>query len=188
MSWFERSPETSLRLIDSLSLPPSASIVDVGGGASRLVAELLARGFEDLTVTDVSLAALARSRDALGDRAGQVEWRIGDIRDEDLGRKFDLWHDRALCHFQVTAVERESYLATLRRSLAPGGHALIATFGPTGPSSCSGLPVRRYGAEGLAAEFGDGFRLEASELVSHETPSGNRQQFMYAVLRRPSDR
>ena len=184
-SWFEPVPAVSLRLIESLGLPPSAAVVDVGGGASRLAAELLARGFGDVTVTDVSAAAVERARADLGADADRVTWRVGDIRGQDLGRRFDLWHDRAMFHFLVEPTDRAAYVDLLRRSVAAGGHALIATFGPDGPEACSGLPVRRYGADELAGELGDEFTLTRSELVVHRTPGGNGQQFLYAVFRRP---
>jgi SAM-dependent methyltransferase len=183
-SWFEPSPESSLRLIEALELDPAAAIVDVGGGASRLAARLLDRGFADLTVTDISAAALARAQADLGERAADVAWAVGDIRSQDLGRRFDLWHDRAVFHFQVDPADRLAYVDRLRRGVAPGGHAIIATFGPDGPTSCSGLPVRRYGADELAAELGEGLQLEGAELVVHETPAGNRQQFLYTTVRR----
>ena len=184
VSWFESSPATSLRLIESLGLPTDVPIVDVGGGTSHLGAELLARGYTDVTVTDVSAAALDRVRAELGDPADRITWVVGDVRDLDLGREFDVWHDRALFHFQVGRGDREGYRGTLNRSVARGGYVLIAAFGPAGPTSCSGLPVHRYDAEELGAELGDEFRLEASELYVHETPGGNRQQFIYAVFRR----
>lgn len=183
-SWFEPSPEHSLRLIEVLDLPLDAAIVDVGGGTSHFAGELLARGYEDVTVTDVSEAALERAQADLGQHAGDVTWVAGDIRTQDLGREFDLWHDRAVFHFQVEAADRDAYLASLRRSLASEGGVVVATFGPAGPTSCSGLPVRRYGADELDAELGDEFDLTASELLEHITPSENPQQFLYAVFRR----
>jgi SAM-dependent methyltransferase len=184
VSWYEASPEISLRLIDSLGLPRSTSIFDAGGGASRLAAGLLERGFADVTVADITDAALDVARSGLGEAADRVTWVVADLRSEALGREFDLWHDRALLHFQVDPADRDAYLDNLRRSVAPAGHVVIATFGPEGPTSCSRLPVRRYGAAELAAELGPAFVLERDELVAHRTPDGNEQEFLYAVLRK----
>ena len=171
-------------MVERLRLPSDAAILDAGGGASRLAGELLVRGFSDVTVTDISAAALARARAELGERADAVTWVQGDLRTLDLGRRFDLWHDRAVLHFQVEATDRAAYLDTLGRSLAGGGYAVIATFGPEGPTSCSGLPVRRYDADALVAELGPEYELELAEIVTHPTPGGDVQQFLYAVLRR----
>jgi SAM-dependent methyltransferase len=109
---------------------------------------------------------------------------VTDLRDADLGRQFDLWHDRAVLHFMVEIDDRDRYLATVRRSLRPGGQLIIAGFGPDGPTRCSGLPVRRHGAEELGAALGDDFTLVESEIVDHETPSGSDQQFLYARFER----
>jgi SAM-dependent methyltransferase len=185
VSWFEPSPQTSLRLIEALGLEVSAPVIDVGGGASRLATELVRRGYEDITVADVSARALDRARAEFDGNPELVSWEVADVRDHDFGRRFALWHDRALFHFMVSAADRAGYLATLRRSVAPGADLVIATFGPSGPETCSGLPVARYDANALAAEFGPAFELADSQLRDHRTPSGSRQQFMYAHLRAP---
>lgn len=182
VSWYEESPEASIRMIEATGLPKNAAIVDVGGGASLLAASLAARGYADITVTDVSAAALDRARAGAGGHA-PIAWVEADVRDAELGREFDLWHDRALFHFMVREEDRAAYAATLRRSVRPGGHAIIATFGPDGPTRCSGLPVDRYGTEGLEAEL-EGFTATSSELRTHLTPAGKPQQFLYAALRR----
>jgi ubiquinone/menaquinone biosynthesis C-methylase UbiE len=170
-------------MIATLALPLDAPIVDVGGGASGLARELLALGHSDITVIDISSRALERAREGF-EGADRVEWVVGDVREHDFGRRFALWHDRAVFHFMVSEEDRNAYLATLERSVEPGGHLVIATFGPEGPERCSGLPVRRYSTDELAATIGDRVELESSQLEVHRTPSGATQQFLFAHLMR----
>ena len=184
VSWFQDRPVRSLDLIEAAGLERTASIIDIGGGASNLAAELLRIGYGDVTVADISAGALDRARDALGPDGPRVHWLQADVRTCDFARTFDLWHDRAVFHFMVTASDREAYLAALRRALAPAGHVVIMTFGPAGPPQCSGLPVQRYDADTLQATVGAEFRLLSSGLEAHRTPSGNEQQFLYAHLAR----
>jgi SAM-dependent methyltransferase len=183
-SWYESRPRRSLELIQATGLGHEASILDVGGGASSLAAELLRAGYADLTVADVSPAALARARAHLGSDAARVTWIEADVRSHDFGRLYDLWHDRAVFHFMVSPADREGYLVVLRRTLRPGGHLIIATFGPQGPTRCSGLPVQRYSAEDLLSVVGEDFALASSSITTHRTPSGASQQFLYARLLR----
>ena len=179
VSWFEAVPRASLAMIDELALPLDAPIADVGGGASHLAAELVDRGYTDVTVADISGEALERARDGFAS-ADRVTWVIADVRAHDFGRRFRLWHDRAVFQFMVAAEDRRAYVATLERSLDPGGHAILATFGPDGPTRCSGLPVARYGPRELAAELGGGLDLASSREVVHTTPAGTAKQFIYA--------
>jgi SAM-dependent methyltransferase len=182
VSWFQDRPVRSLDLIKAAGLEPTAGIIDVGGGASNLADELLRIGYSDVTVADISARALERARDELGPDGLRVHWLQADLRTCDFARTFDLWHDRAVFHFMVTAPDREAYLAALRRALAPGGHVVILTFGPAGPPECSGLPVQRYDADTLQATLGAEFRRLSSGLEAHKTPSGSEQQFLYAHL------
>ena len=184
MSWYEPLPKRSLELIGATGLGHDASILDVGGGASSLAAELLAMGYTDLTVADISTTALAHAQTALGPSAARITWIEGDIRTHDFGRRYDLWHDRAVFHFMVDAADRKGYLDVLRKTLRPGGHLILATFGPQGPTQCSGLPINRYGADDVQRILGDEFALASSSLVIHRTPSGGSQQFHYAHLLR----
>lgn len=184
LSWTEETPRTSLELIEEAELPYEAAIVDVGGGASRLAGELVRRGYGDVTVADISTEAMEQARADLGEDAARVRWIEADVRSHDFGRRFDLWHDRAVFHFMVDEADRQAYLSVLDRSLEPGGHLILATFGPQGPTECSGLPVRRYEAGTLADLLGDEYELLSSRLQDHQTPSGNLQQFTYAHLRR----
>jgi SAM-dependent methyltransferase len=188
VSWYEPRPQRSLELIQATGLGHEARILDVGGGASRLAAQLLGMGYTDLTVADISPAALVHARAQLGSDAARVTWIEADVRTHDFGRRYDLWHDRAVFHFMVSVADRKGYLNVLRRTLRPGGNLVIATFGPQGPTRCSGLPVQRYDAEDLAGVLGEDFVLASSSLASHRTPSGASQQFLYAhLLRRPAD-
>jgi SAM-dependent methyltransferase len=151
-------------------VPLDAAIVDVGGGASRLAAELRRRGHTDVTVLDLSVQALEIARADLGEAAGGVTWVEGDVRSHDFGRRFDLWHDRAAFHFMVEPPDRDAYLATLDRTLRPGGHLILATFGPQGPTQCSGLPVYRYALRDA------GRRLRTRLVAPRRAPHPSRPQ------------
>ena len=185
MSWFQAQATTSLRLIQSAGLPVTASILDVGGGASVLVDDLLAAGYRDLTVLDLSGAALAAARARLGERATQVRWIEGDITRVELpAARYDLWHDRAVFHFLTDARDRRRYLQQAWHALKPDGHLVMATFAEDGPERCSDLPVMRYSASELQREIGDGFRLLHSEKEAHRTPGGAVQSFTYGHFRK----
>jgi SAM-dependent methyltransferase len=183
LSWTEEVPAASLAAIAAAVPNPTASILDVGGGASRLAAELLALGYEDLTVADISAAAMERAKAGLGPEAARVKWVEANLRSHDFGRRFDLWHDRAVFHFMVEPADRDGYLEVLARTLRPGGDLVLATFGSDGPTECSGRPVDRHDAESLVRVLGPHFTPVSSRLVEHTTPSGRTQQFLYARFR-----
>jgi SAM-dependent methyltransferase len=186
-SWFRPHLDESLRLIDALRLPPEAPLIDVGAGRSTLVDDLLDRGFIDVTALDLSDTALAQSQARLGNSARKVRWVAGDVLDAQLPpARFDVWHDRAVFHFLTEAAERTRYVSLCERSLRVGGFALIATFAADGPEKCSGLPVCRYDAAALAAEFGPGFERLADSRELHRTPFDTTQTFTYLLLRRIS--
>ncbi len=184
MSWYQANPEYSLALLDAAGATPDSRIVDVGGGASRLVDCLLDREFSDLTVLDIAQGALARAKERLGDRAGAVRWIEADAMAFEPSERWDIWHDRAVFHFLVRAEDREAYRQTLINSLVPGGHAVIATFGPQGPTRCRGLDVVRYCATELLAELGPGWELVGEREELHRTPAGVEQQFVYGLFGR----
>ncbi len=183
LSWHQREPAVSLELIDSLGIGPGEAIIDVGGGVSPLAGRLLDRGFVDVTVLDLAEAALVAARERLGETAGRVVWVQDDIRSWRPGRRFDLWHDRALFHFFVEEDDRRRYLDSLRRALAPGGAVVIATFAPDGPDTCSGLPVARYDADALASVLGTEFEFVHERREEHVTPGDGVQAFTWAVFR-----
>jgi hypothetical protein len=183
VSWFQVHPDVSLELIRTHSRP-SHPLIDVGGGASRLVDHLLAEGYADLTVLDIAEAALERTGRRLGKAALKVQWLVADVTRWRPERRYRFWHDRAVFHFLTEPEERAAYVAALEAGLAPGDHALIASFALDGPERCSGLPVQRYSPESLAAELGEGFRLRESREEAHLTPMGRLQRFQYALLER----
>lgn len=184
VSWYQPELTLSLGLIRRAVPDTSAAIIDVGGGASTLVDGLLAAGYHRLTVLDLSGAALAAAQARLGAAAASVVWLDADVLATPFrGEAFDLWHDRAVFHFLTRPSDRRRYVAQVERAVLPGGHLLIATFAPDGPSRCSGLEVARYSPEELHAELGVGFRLISSHREEHRTPDGRTQAFLYCLFR-----
>ncbi|HEU0220405.1 MAG TPA: class I SAM-dependent methyltransferase [Gallionella sp.] len=185
VSWFQEHASLSLDLIGAAGVGCTASIIDVGGGASTLVDDLLANGFTNLSVLDLSAAALAAARNRLGSRASGVRWIEADITGANLpANQLDVWHDRAVFHFLTAPEDRAAYVRAVFRSVKPGGHVIVATFAEDGPGQCSGLPVRRYRADELHAEFGESFSLLNHQKEAHHTPFGTVQQFVYCYCRR----
>lgn len=182
-SWYQPSPEASLRLIEALGLPNDAAIIDVGGGASTLVDHLLERGRSELAVLDISASALETAAQRVGYLAA-VEWIRADILTWRPTRHYALWHDRAVFHFLVEVSERTAYLDTLDRALAPAGALIIGTFAADGPQNCSGLPVMRYDADALGTVLGTGFEVVETLREQHVTPSGSKQPFTWVAARR----
>ncbi|HUY57691.1 MAG TPA: class I SAM-dependent methyltransferase [Candidatus Micrarchaeaceae archaeon] len=183
VSWYQAEPVVSLELIESAATPTAAALIDVGGGASKLVDRLIARGFRDLSVLDVSARAIASAQSRLGREADSVSWIRADLLAWRPTRQYDLWHDRAVFHFLVGDAERELYLSRVRAGVAPGGKVVVATFAADGPDRCSNLPVCRYGPDDLVREFGSGFEPIATRREEHITPGGTIQPFTWVVLR-----
>jgi len=185
VSWYRPHLDRSLEFIDSATLSKCAAILDVGGGTSTLVDDLLARGYSDVTVLDISPSAVERAKQRLGSRAERVTWIVGDITRVELPEhRFDIWHDRAVFHFLTDPLARERYVAAVQYALKPNGHVLVATFGLEGPERCSGLPVVRYSSEGIHAQFGPGFTKIGSATEVHPTPAGLEQEFVYCFCKR----
>jgi ubiquinone/menaquinone biosynthesis C-methylase UbiE len=185
VSWFQPHAQLSLKLIRDAGVPTSASIIDVGGGASTLVDDLLAAGYAAITVLDLSGSALAAARARLGTRAAQVQWIEANVVEAELpAQAYDVWHDRAVFHFLTTEQDRRAYVQAVLRAVKPGGLVIVATFAEDGPTQCSGLPVMRYGAHELHAEFGEPFELLGHERESHHTPAGGEQRFVYCFCRK----
>ena len=188
VSWFQETPAPSLELIEFVGAIQNSAIIDIGGGASRLVDNLVSRGYEDLTVLDLSDAALASARSRIGDKANRVTWITADVTAWEPSRTYDVWHDRAAFHFLTDPNDQAAYVARLRRALRLGGHAIIATFALDGPERCSGLMVSRYDADALAATLGDGFELVDTRRHDHTTPWGAVQKFQFSTFRHERDR
>ena len=184
VSWYQPYPEPSLGALDRLALPNTASLIDLGGGASNLVDALLQRGWTDLTVLDISRAALDLAKDRLGSRAASVEWLVADVTSWTPARTYDIWHDRALFHFLTQESHRTAYRRALESAVGPSGHAVIATFAPDGPERCSGLPVLRYDERSLAKELGPGFLLRDHWREEHHSPGGASQMFSWCLFER----
>lgn len=185
VSWYRPHLETSIELIGRGAHDVSASIIDVGGGESTLVDDLLARGFQNVSVLDVSQTAVDVTKRRLGAAASEsVHWLVGDITTIKLEPcTYDVWHDRAVFHFLTSSDERIAYVGQVARAVKTGGHVIICTFGPEGPTKCSGLEVIRYDAESLHKEFGIRFDLLGSSKELHQTPFGTVQQFLYCFCR-----
>ena len=184
VSWYRAHLEKSLALIERAAVARSSSIIDIGGGESTLVDDLLLRGYKNLAVLDVSRTAIEVTKKRLGSAAQQVRWVVRDIFEIELEpHAYDLWHDRAVFHFLTTAERRLAYVRQVTSAVKPGGHVIVSTFGPEGPTKCSGLEVMRYDAESLHAEFGGRFRLVQSSKELHQTPIGTAQQFLYCYCR-----
>lgn len=184
VSWYRPHLETSLALIERAAETHSSSIIDVGGGESTLVDDLLERGFQNITVLDISQVAIAATKKRLGQAAERVHWLAADITQVELEpQAYDVWHDRAVFHFLTTPQERVAYIRQVARSVKHRGYVIVSTFGPEGPTKCSGLDVARYDRDSLHNEFGTSFRLVESSTELHETPFGTKQQFLYCYCR-----
>jgi SAM-dependent methyltransferase len=182
VSWFQPHAERSLALIEGIAQGRHCRVIDVGGGASTLVDDLLARRHFELTVLDLSEAALDVARQRLGADAQRVQWLVGDVTQAPLpAQAYDIWHDRAVFHFLTEPAQRAAYVAQVRHAVRPGGHVIVAAFGPDGPLQCSGLPVMRYAPDALHAQFGGAFELIEHQTEAHHTPGGVVQQFVYCL-------
>lgn len=186
VGWYQSNPAVSLQLLRGCSPDLAAPVIDVGGGASLLADRLLDEGRTDITVLDLSSTALAFARNRLESRSDQVFWIQGDVTAYELGRSYQIWHDRAVFHFLTEEAEQARYVEQLMRWVADGGDVIIATFALDGPERCSGLPVKRYGRTSLAQRLGSGFQPVAFEREIHRTPAGVEQRFLFAHFRKVS--
>jgi len=182
-SWFQAVPTTSLRLLERWA-SPAGSVIDVGAGASTLVDSLLDAGWADVTILDVSEAALTKVPDRRGRGAEAVTFVTADVRSWHPNRTYDAWHDRAVFHFLVEPTDRDRYVGMATQAVPPGGVLVLATFAADGPTECSGLPTSRYDTDELVRALGPAFVLEHAEREEHTTPFGTSQPFSWVVLRR----
>jgi len=178
-SWYQAEPRLSLRLIESTGLPYQAQIIDIGGGASKLVDRLLDKGYQNLSVLDISGRALNHARQRLAERSDRVRWIEEDVQGFCPDQTFDLWHDRAVFHFLTDKAARKKYLAVLDKALRPGGHLVIATFAIGGPKQCSGLEIVQFDAAKMVTELGNNYLFIEQQAECHLTPSGCEQLFKY---------
>ena len=184
MSWYQETPAPTLELLTLTCAVPRTSIIDIGGGASSLAAVLVGRGYQDLTVLDISESALAAARNRLGDKGSYIRWVAADVTNWEPSRTYEIWHDRAAFHFLTDPADRAAYVDRLSRALADGGHAIIGTFALDGPEKCSGLPVARYDPKNLGAVLGDDFVLIDTRRHDHLTPWGTTQHFQFSTFRK----
>jgi SAM-dependent methyltransferase len=186
VSWYQPHLDRSLAFLEATGLGRDARVIDVGGGASTFVDDLLDRGYTNVTVLDLSAAALDVAKGRLGSRAAQVKWICADVTDPQLpSEAYEFWHDRAVFHFLREPAARARYVSAVRRMLKPGGHIVVATFGPHGPEKCSGLDVMHFTPEALHAEFGPEFARLSDAVEMHTTPWGSEQEFVYCYCRLP---
>ncbi len=184
VSWYKPHLETSLEMIERVAGGHDTAIIDVGGGESTLVDDLLASGYDRVTVLDISETALVESKKRVGAASSRVRWMAGDVTAAEFERgTYDVWHDRAVFHFLTAPEQRAAYVRNVARAVKPGGHVIVGTFGPEGPVRCSGLDVMRYDAEHLHDQFGAHFRPVESREEIHRTPAGKIQQFLYCMCR-----
>lgn len=183
VSWFEETPALSLNLLRQAGLKPGMTVVDVGGGASRLVNELDKIEHLDVTVLDVSSAALEKAKSAMADPS-RVEWVVSDVTTWTPDRRYDLWHDRAVFHFLTTTEDQQAYVSVMSAALKHGGRAIIGTFAVDGPEKCSGLPTARFDAAGLSSVLGEGFKLISTCQHCHTTPWNAVQSFQFSTFER----
>ncbi len=182
VSWYQEDPARSVRLITDVA-GADAKIIDVGGGASRVVDRLVDLGYEKVTVLDLAANALGYAQERLGERASLVEWVQADVTAYEFAPVFDVWHDRAVFHFLTDPQDRLRYAAQVERAVVPGGRVIVATFSLDGPEYCSGLPVQRHSPASIAAALGPAFELLGDEREEHVTPAGAVQHFLYGTFR-----
>jgi 2-polyprenyl-3-methyl-5-hydroxy-6-metoxy-1,4-benzoquinol methylase len=183
-SWYQQEPAPSIEAIRQIGGNAGDSLIDVGAGSSPVVLSLANRGWHDLTALDISSTALDRARAAAGENSQRISWINADITAWQPSRTYDIWHDRAVFHFLTEPEDRARYKAALMAGLKPGGHLIIATFAQDGPEKCSGLPVQRYDAAGMAAELGNSFAFISEWRELHRTPFDTQQSFQWCILRR----
>lgn len=184
VSWYEPMPEVSLKCIADCKLEKDDAIIDIGGGDSFLAEFLLAKGFTNVTVLDISSKAIERAKIRLGEKADEIEWVVADALSFEPSRKYRLWHDRAAFHFLTSDEEVEQYIQKLRNSIEPGGFVILGTFSDKGPEKCSGLPIRQYSIGQMQKLFKDGFVCLNSKNIDHQTPSGGVQNFTFCTFQK----
>ncbi|MBZ9779895.1 methyltransferase domain-containing protein [Psychroflexus sp. CAK8W] len=182
--WFQPTPETSLNFIEKFNVPKSAKIIDVGGGDSLLVDNLLERGYKDITVLDISAEAIDRAKQRLGDKAEQVSWIVSDVTQFQPTETYDFWHDRAVFHFLRSKEDISAYVETAQKAITPKGILVMGTFSEQGPTKCSGIEIQQYSETSLTGMFKPHFEKVNCRTVDHETPSGSVQNFVFCSFKK----
>lgn len=184
VSWYEPMPEVSLTYITDCKLEKDAAIIDIGGGDSFLAEFLLAQGFTDITVVDISEKAIERAKERLGEKADEVNWIVADVSKFQPERQYDLWHDRAVFHFLTEESQIENYLSSVKDAVKPGGFVVMGTFSENGPTKCSGLEIKQYSISQMQDLFSEGFSTLSCKNIDHQTPSGGMQNFTFCSFRK----
>lgn len=184
LSWFQATPETSLDFFKLFSVPKTAKIIDIGGGDSFLVDNLLGLGYQDISVLDISAAAIDRAKQRLGDKAKNVKWIVADAATFKPTEKYDFWHDRAAFHFLTDEKEISNYLETVRQNIIPTGVLVIGTFSEQGPKACSGIEIKQYSETTMTDRLKNFFEKIKCITVDHKTPSGTIQNFVFCSFRK----
>jgi len=187
VSWYQEKPTTSLNLIAEVGLGKNAGIIDIGAGDSKLVDNLLALGFRNITVLDISSVALEKAKKRLGNRADAVKWIVSDLREFETSDRYDIWHDRAVLHFLTREEDINKYVEVVRRLLKTNGYLILSTFSENGPKRCSGLDIKQYSEDSIKELFSDFKHLKSFE-EEHLTPWGASQIFMYIIFRKKGDK
>ncbi len=184
VSWYQENPKTSVDLILSVNSNKDANIIDVGAGDSNLPDKLIELGFKNITILDISLRALEKSKQRLGKISGKINWICSDIRDFETDNRFDIWHDRALFHFLKSEEDIKKYLESVKKFLKQGGYLIIATFSLKGPNKCSGLDIKQYSEDSMKKLFDNGYEYIISLEETHHTPFKTSQGFIWNVLKK----
>ncbi|MEZ4773784.1 MAG: class I SAM-dependent methyltransferase [Bacteroidia bacterium] len=184
VSWYQEIPDTSLNLINSLSLDKEDSIIDIGGGNSNLVSELSKKGFTNLSVLDISAKSLERTKSKLGQKSTEIQWIVSDILEFQPPQQYSLWHDRATFHFLIHENDILQYVNIVSKAIKKEGYLIVATFSASGPKKCSGLEITQYSKEKLQSLFHESFELIQSFEEVHKTPFETEQNFVYTIFKR----
>lgn len=184
VSWFQPTPITTLQFIKELNIPNTAKIIDIGGGDSFLVDHLLDLGYLNITVLDISDAALNRAKKRLGDRSNNVTWIVADAANYKATEKYDFWHDRAAFHFLTEDVDIQNYTKNLENNLNYGGKALFGTFSEDGPKKCSGIEIKQYSETNLINQFKKSFHKINCITTNHKTPFNTEQNFTFCSFKK----
>ena len=185
VSWYQETPTTSIEFLESLHLSKSAKIIDIGGGESRFVDYLIEKGFENITVLDISATAIDKKKRELGDKiSAKIKWIVSDIVDFQPVEQYDFWHDRATFHFLTDNHDVEKYVETVRQFVKPDGALILSTFSENGPTKCSGLPIQQYSEQTLSARVEAFFTKIKCVVVDHKTPFQTIQNFIFCSFKR----